>query len=111
LPARPPVPFLVDPDAWLRTVDGRSYRRKVRENGTVLIDDTPYYIGQSLAGQYVGMQVDAPSREFAVLQGGQEVKRLPIKGLAGGVLPFDQFVAVMAEQARTERSAWPVAAC
>jgi hypothetical protein len=110
LPARPPVPFLVDPDAWLRTVDGRSYVRKVRENGTVLVDDTPYYIGQTFAGQYVGMQVDAPSREFAVLQGGQEVKRLPIKGLVGGVLPFDSFVAVMAEQARTERSPWHVTA-
>lgn len=110
LPTRPPVPLLVDPDAWLRTVDGRSYVRKVRENGTVLVDDTPYYLGPSLAGQYVGVQVDAPSREFAVLHRGQEVKRLPIKGLLGEVLPFDGFVAVLAEQARTERRARPLGA-
>jgi hypothetical protein len=111
LPARPAVPFIVDPDAWLRTVDGRSYVRKVRENGTVLVNDTPYYVGQSLAGQYVGVQVDAPSREFAVLHQGQEIKRLPIKGLLGQPLPFDTFVTAMAEQARTERGARPVAAC
>jgi hypothetical protein len=110
LPARPPIPLLVDPDAWLQTVDGRSYVRKVRENGTVLVDDIPYYLGSTLAGQYVGMQVDASSREFVVLYHGQEVKRLPIKGLVGAVLPFDQFVAVLAEQARTERSPWHAAA-
>jgi hypothetical protein len=110
LPARPPVPLLVDPDAWLRAIDGRSYVRKVRENGTALVDDTPYYVGQTFAGQYVGMQVDASSREFAVLHRGQEVKRLPIKGLQGGALPFDAFVAALAEQARTERSTRPLAA-
>jgi len=110
LPARPPVPLLVDPDAWLRRIDGRSYVRKVRENGTVRVDDTLSYLGQDLAGQYVGMQVDAARREFAVLQRGQEVKRLPIKGLQGGALPFDAFVAALAEQARTERGPRPVAA-
>jgi hypothetical protein len=110
LPARPPIPLLVDPDAWLQTVDGRSYVRKVRENGSVPVDDTSYYVGQSLAGQYVGMLVDAPSREFVVLHRGQEVKRLQIKGLVGDVLPFDQFVTVLAEQARTERSPWRAAA-
>jgi hypothetical protein len=41
VPARPPIPLLVDPDAWLHTVDGRSSVRKVRENGTVLVDDIP----------------------------------------------------------------------
>ncbi len=29
--------------------------RKVRHNGTVLIDDVGYYIKQSLAGQYVSV--------------------------------------------------------
>jgi hypothetical protein len=110
LPARPPVPLLVDPDAWLRRIDGRSYTRKVRENGTVLMDDTRYYIDQALAGQYVGVQVDAARREFAVLHRGHEVKRLPIKGLQGRVLPFDAFVALLAEQARTQRVPRPVAA-
>jgi hypothetical protein len=55
------------------------------------------------------MQVDAPSREFAVVHRGQEVKRLPIKGVVGDVLPFDLFVAVLAEQARTERNPWHAA--
>lgn len=105
LPARPAVPLLVDADAWLADVDGHSYVRKVRQNGTVQVDDLPYYLGQHLAGQYVGMVVDATHREFVVLQRGQEIKRLPIKGLVGAVLPFDQFVAMLAEQARTERTA------
>jgi hypothetical protein len=100
---------VVDADAWLQMVDGRSYVRKVRENGTVAVDDSSYYVGQHLAGQCVGMQVDAPSREFVVLHRGQEIKRLSLKGLVGQVLPFEQFVTVLAEQARTERSRRPVA--
>ena len=39
LPALPSTPGLVDPDVWLRHVHGQHYIRKVRHNGTVLLDD------------------------------------------------------------------------
>jgi hypothetical protein len=35
-----------------------------------------------------------------------EPVELPIEGVVGDVLPFDRFVAVMGEQARTDRSQW-----
>jgi hypothetical protein len=70
LPARPSIPLIVDPDAWLRMVDGRAYVRKVRTNGSVLVDEVPYYIAQDLAGQDVALRVEAATRAFVVAQGG-----------------------------------------
>jgi hypothetical protein len=49
LPARPSVPLLVDPDAWLATIDGRAYVRRVKDTGNVLIGDALYYAGRDLA--------------------------------------------------------------
>jgi hypothetical protein len=46
LPARLSVPLLVDPDAWLQTIDGRGYARRVQENGCVVVGDAVYYIGR-----------------------------------------------------------------
>jgi hypothetical protein len=39
LPARPPIPLIVDPDAWLQTIDGCSFVRRVQRNGSVTVDD------------------------------------------------------------------------
>ena len=41
LPPSPPLPMLVDPDAWLPLIDGRRYVRQVRPNGTVVVEHTP----------------------------------------------------------------------
>jgi hypothetical protein len=105
LPARPSVPLLVDPDAWLGTIDGRGYVRRVQENGGVTVAEALYDVGRERAGQEVAVLIDAPAREFAVVQAGQEVKRLPIKGLYGGIVPFDTFVELLARQARENRAA------
>jgi Integrase core domain len=59
LSSLPRVPDVVDPDRWLRVIDGQHVVRKVRHNGTVLIDDVRYDIKHSLAGQYVDVCVDA----------------------------------------------------
>ncbi len=102
LPSLPPVPGLVDPDAWLRHVHGQHFLRKVRHNGTVLIDDVPYYIQQSLVGQYVDLCVNAAKQEVIVWHEHQPLKRLPIKGLQKTLLTFEQFVAFMAQEALSE---------
>ena len=111
LPVRPAVPLIVDPDAWLHTVDGRSYVRKVRTNGSVLVDEVPYYITQDLAGQYVALRVETATRTFVVVHHGQEIKRLAIKGLQHRLLSFDAFVDLLAEQARTDQGTRPAPAC
>jgi Integrase core domain len=104
LPARPSVPLLVDPDAWLETIDGRGYVRRVQENGCVVVGDAIYYVGRDRGGQEVAFIIDARAREFIVVQAGQELKRLAIKGLHRRIVPFDAFVELLATQARDNRS-------
>ena len=104
LPARPSIPLLVDPDAWLETIDGRGYVRRVQENGCVVVGDAVYYVGRDRGGQEVAFLVDARAREFIVVQGGQELKRLVIKGLHRRIVSFDAFVELLATQARDNRN-------
>jgi putative transposase len=104
LPARPSVPLLVDPDAWLETIDGRAYVRRVQENGCVVVGDAIYYVGRDRGGQEVALIIDARAREFVVVQAGQELKRLAIKGLHRRIVPFDAFIELLATQARDNRN-------
>ena len=103
LPALPPVPGLVDPDAWLRHVHGQHFIRKVRHNGTVVLDDVAYYVQQALVGHYVDLCVNAVQQEFIVWHEQQPLKRIPIKGLHKTLLSFEEFVTVMEQQALAEQ--------
>ena len=104
LPARPSVPLLVDPDAWLETIDGRAYVRRVQDNGCVVVGDAIYYVGRDRGGQEVACIIDARAREFVVVQARQELKRLAIKGLHRRIVPFDAFIELLATQARDNRN-------
>ena len=100
LPSRPPVPALVDPDRWLEAADGRHYVRTVRANGTVLLETHGYYVSRALAGQRVVLAVAAAQRTLVVRHRQEEVRRLPLKGLHGGVLPFAAYAELMRQEAR-----------
>ncbi len=67
--------------------------RKVRHNGTVLLDDVAYYIQQALAGQYVDLCMNSVQQELIIWHEQQPIKRLPIKGLPKTLLSFEEFVA------------------
>jgi transposase InsO family protein len=103
LPDLPKVPELIDPDAWLHHVDGEHFIRKVRANGSILLDDVSYYVKEALAGQYIDVCVDAAPRELVVWSQSQPIKRLALKGLQKTLMPFEQFVTLMAQQARSEQ--------
>lgn len=103
LPACPEVPERVDPDRSMQVIDGRRYVRKVRSDASVTMDEVPYYLSRDLVGKSVVLRVDAAAREFVVEDRGQEVKRLPIKGLGSPLLPFDAYVTRMCAEARSER--------
>jgi hypothetical protein len=103
LPSLPRVPDVVDPDRWLRVIDGQHVVRKVRHNGTVLIDDVRYYIKHSLAGRYVDVCVDAHQQEFVIWHQHQPFKHVAIKGLQKTALSFDRFVELMSQQALAEQ--------
>jgi hypothetical protein len=100
---RPPVPALVNPDAWLRVFDGRGYLRRVKRDGTIQVDRHAYYISMRLTRQQVLVRIDAPAREFVVEHAGSVVKRVAIRGVGDGALmPFEAYVTRMQVEARSE---------
>ncbi len=102
LPELPAVPDLVDADRWLRVNDGLHLVRLVRGDGTVRVDLKSYYVGRALAGQHVALHLSAAKRALLVVQGLQLIKTLPLKGLWGKILRFEDFVRLMMGQARAE---------
>ena len=70
--------------------------------GTVLVGDQRYYLKQALADQQVALQVDAATRALVVFHHRERVRDLPIKGLRGPDLALDDFVALMAQEARAQ---------
>jgi hypothetical protein len=87
--------MLVDPDAWLRLVDGRRYVRQVQADGSVTIEHARYYVGRRLAGQRVAVAVTAAERALVVHHGDRLLKRLPLRGVRGEVLPLDRYVELI----------------
>jgi hypothetical protein len=106
LPPRPPLPERVDPDRWLTSLHGQGFARTVQPTGSVVVDHHPYYIQRALAGKPVVLVVNAPERCFEVLVGKEVVKVVPIKGLVGQMLPFEEYAARMREEARSEYRRW-----
>lgn len=106
LPTLPALPAEVDPGVWLAHIHGQAFARRIQPNGIVEVDRRGYYIQQILAGQQVVLVVNASERRFEVLRGRKVVKVLPIKGLVGQSLPFEEYVARMHEEARSEYRRW-----
>ncbi len=103
LPKLPPLPAVVDPDAWLSHVHGQHFIRKVRQNGTVRIAEGSYYMHLNMIGQYVDLCVDAHEQVFVVWHRQQVLKQVSIKGLHKTLLPFEQFATLMCQQALSEQ--------
>jgi hypothetical protein len=102
LPTLPSLPKQIDPDCWLATVDGQAFARKIDTHGCVKVDLQTDYIKQGLSGQHVVLFVHAQSRTFDVYLGSQQIKQVLIKGLQGQLMPFDRYVDLMREEARSE---------
>jgi Integrase core domain len=106
LPSLSALPARVDPDRWLRTVHGRRFARKVRRDGSVLVAEATYHVKQALAGQHVVVQVDAEAKMLVISHRDQVIKWVPIKGLCGERLAFDDFLARIQREARSDWRAW-----
>lgn len=76
----------------------------MRADGSVTVDEVRYYMNAKLAGQRIHLVVDAPEQVFDLMQGATCIKRVPIKGLYGKLLPFEEYVRLM-RKARTLRRA------
>ncbi|KPL80017.1 integrase core domain-containing protein [Herpetosiphon geysericola] len=102
-PVLPAVPAMVDADGWLRARDGWTVVRRVNRHGAIKIDTQHYHIGTRSAGQEVAVTLEATTAELVVRSGETVIKRLRIKGLLGGMMPFEQLVNQLCEQCRQER--------
>jgi len=102
LPVLPSLPPTVDPDSWLTQLDGLHLERKVDPHGMVSVDLKRYYVSSKLVGHHVVLQLDAAGRCLQVLYELQIIKSLPLRGLVGHVLSFEQFLTHMLHQARAQ---------
>jgi hypothetical protein len=74
----------------------------VGADGSVDVDDEHSYIKQALAGQQIVLFVNAPEKVFDVWRAGRMIKSLPIKGLIGQEMAWEDYIALMKQQARSE---------
>jgi hypothetical protein len=103
LPGLPALPMTVDPDRWLEVCQAQHYVRKVDWRGCIRVDKHHYYLNKQLAGKHVQVELDGKNRQLVVRQEQQELKRLKIKGLYGGELPFEKYAELIVREARSER--------
>jgi transposase InsO family protein len=101
-PTLPAVPETVDPDRWLWQVHQQAFARTIRVNGNLSINRQDYYVSRSLAGQRVTCWVNAAEKCFDIWQPAGPIKSVPIKGLHGQTMPFQEYVALMKREARSE---------
>ena len=99
LPQRPRLPTTVDPDSWLTQIQGRFYRRRVKQNGTVQIGRQQYYVSRKLHRQAVALQVNASDRQLTVWQENRCFKQIPLKGLYNGELLLEDYVPLIQAEA------------
>ena len=97
----------MDPDRWVDVLDGQRYVRKVRTNGTVVVDNRYYYVGHAWAGKYVNLRLDAAQRAFVVEYREQPIKVLPVKGLQGAPVSWEDYVIHIMQEARAQVLAGP----
>jgi hypothetical protein len=100
LPVLPPVPVRVNPDRWRETVHGQAFARKVGADGSVDVDDEHDSIGQAYAGKQVVLFVNAPEKVFGGWLDGHVIKSVPITGLFGREMRWEEYLAFIRQQAR-----------
>jgi len=83
-------------------VHQQTFARTVQADGGVSIDHREYYVGRQMAGRRVTCVVQATSLQFDIWHGASRIRQLPIKGLHGTSLPFEAYVALMKQEARSE---------
>jgi hypothetical protein len=101
-PTLPAVPETVDPDRWLGQIHTHAFARTIHAGGDLTINHQDYYVSRTLAGQRVTALVNAAEKRFEIWQPGRLIKSVPIKGLHGQIMPFQEYVALMKGEARSE---------
>ncbi len=101
-PLLPAVPATVDPDRWLERVSEPAFARTIQSGGGITINHEDYYVSRALAGHRIMCVVNAAEKQFDFWQPGGRIKSVPIKGVYGRTVPFEEYVALMKQEARSE---------
>ena len=100
MPSLSSVPQTIDPDRWLSTLTGRTYKRRLDRKGCFQLGNQTYYVKQNLRGQMVLIWVDGQNQKLNVYVANQIlVKVLPIKGLQNRRMNFQEYLDVMCREA------------
>ena len=103
LPSLPPIPDLVNPDAWLSRVKGQHLVRRVNRQGCVKVDLYSYSISSKLAGQRVTLSIQAKEQALQVVYPQEYRRSLPLKGLHQRALPYQEYLTLMQREASTQQ--------
>jgi hypothetical protein len=104
-PIFPPLPAVaetIDPDRWLERINGEAFVRKVQSDASLTINHERYDVPRELAGQQITCFINAPEKQFDMWQAGSRIKSVPIKGLYGKTMSFDEYIELMKQEARSE---------
>ncbi len=74
----------------------------MQSDASLTINHERYYVPRDLAGHQVTCFINAPEKQFDIWQAGSRITSVPIKGLAGRTVPFEEYVALMKQEARSE---------
>ena len=102
-PSLSPVPATIDPDRWVLTLTGKTYKRKLDRNGCFQLGNQTYYVQKKLRGHGVIAWIDGQRRELAIFGNQALIKKLPIKGLQNQLMNFPEYLELMCKEAV---SAW-----
>jgi hypothetical protein len=106
LPTLPQLPDIIDPDRWLKSLDGQCFIRRVNASGGVKLDKHYYYVRRNLKGRSVVLQIAAEERSLKVLYRNEEIKTIPLKGLYGQPMSFEAYLELIRQEAVSEWRAY-----
>lgn len=99
MPSLSPVPETIDPDRWLSTLTGKTYKRKLDTKGCFQLGNQTYYVQQARHGQMIVLWVDGQKRTLNVYASEILIKSIPIKGLQNRMMKFHEYLDLMCEEA------------
>lgn len=102
LPQLPAIPKQVDPDAWLLPWHGHHFQRAVDAKGSIKLDLKKYGLGKQWRGRRVTVTINALEHQMQIFADAELIKTLPLRGVVGRPLSYEEFVEHMSHQARAQ---------
>lgn len=99
MPSLTPVPQTVDPDRWLSTLTGKTYKRKLDSKCCFQLGNQTYYVKQNRRGHSIVIWVDGQKRVLNIFANQVLIKSLPNKGLQNRMMNFQEYLDLICKEA------------